>query len=178
MSGATNRIAAIIDGAEAPADPLEGLVERAEKDQAAVFLPEVVERLAALRKGNRAAYELLRLKLKAVKCRVRALDETIAEMSGDRNAGREPRQAEILLDLADECELFHGPDKTGYADVRFRAPVYVGDTIACESRVIGVKENSNGKSGVVYASAGSAVAPVSRWTSHFSLPVFLSRATT
>ena len=41
----------------------------------------------------------------------------------------------------------------GYADVRFRAPVYVGDTISCQSRVIGVKENSNGKSGVVYVSS-------------------------
>jgi 2-methylfumaryl-CoA hydratase len=41
----------------------------------------------------------------------------------------------------------------GYADVRFRAPVYAGDTLACESRVIGVKENSNGKTGVVYVSS-------------------------
>ncbi len=38
----------------------------------------------------------------------------------------------------------------GYADVRFVAPVYAGDTLACESSVIGLKENSNGKSGVVY----------------------------
>jgi 2-methylfumaryl-CoA hydratase len=38
----------------------------------------------------------------------------------------------------------------GYADVRFLAPVYAGDTIACESVVVGAKENSGGKSGVVY----------------------------
>jgi 2-methylfumaryl-CoA hydratase len=38
----------------------------------------------------------------------------------------------------------------GYADVRFMAPVYPGDTITCESAVIGTKENSDGKSGVVY----------------------------
>lgn len=38
----------------------------------------------------------------------------------------------------------------GYADLRFLAPVYAGDTISCESVVLGVKENSNGKSGVVY----------------------------
>jgi 2-methylfumaryl-CoA hydratase len=38
----------------------------------------------------------------------------------------------------------------GYADVRFIAPVYAGDTLACESAVIGAKENSDGKSGVVY----------------------------
>ena len=38
----------------------------------------------------------------------------------------------------------------GYADVRFLAPVYPGDTISCESEVIGVRANSSGKSGVVY----------------------------
>jgi 2-methylfumaryl-CoA hydratase len=38
----------------------------------------------------------------------------------------------------------------GYADLRFLAPVYAGDTISCESDVIGVRANSNGKSGVVY----------------------------
>ena len=38
----------------------------------------------------------------------------------------------------------------GYADVRFLAPVYAGDTLSCESEVIGVRANSNGKSGVVY----------------------------
>ena len=38
----------------------------------------------------------------------------------------------------------------GYADVRFMAPVYAGDTITCESVVLGTKENSDGKSGVVY----------------------------
>jgi len=38
----------------------------------------------------------------------------------------------------------------GYADVRFLAPVYAGDTLTCESEVIGAKANSSGKSGVVY----------------------------
>jgi 2-methylfumaryl-CoA hydratase len=38
----------------------------------------------------------------------------------------------------------------GYADVRFIEPVYPGDTIACESEVIGVKQNSSGSNGVVY----------------------------
>ncbi len=38
----------------------------------------------------------------------------------------------------------------GYADVRFLAPVYAGDTLACESEVIGTKANSSGTSGVVY----------------------------
>jgi 2-methylfumaryl-CoA hydratase len=38
----------------------------------------------------------------------------------------------------------------GYADMRFLAPVYAGDTLRAESEVIGLRENSNGKSGVVY----------------------------
>jgi 2-methylfumaryl-CoA hydratase len=38
----------------------------------------------------------------------------------------------------------------GYAACRFLKPVYVGDTLAAESEVIGLKENSNGKTGTVY----------------------------
>jgi 2-methylfumaryl-CoA hydratase len=38
----------------------------------------------------------------------------------------------------------------GYADCRFLAPVYPGDTIAAMSEVIGLKENSNRKTGIVY----------------------------
>lgn len=38
----------------------------------------------------------------------------------------------------------------GYADGRFPQPVYPGDTLRAVSTVIGVKENSNGKTGVVY----------------------------
>ncbi|PRY21809.1 2-methylfumaryl-CoA hydratase [Aliiruegeria haliotis] len=38
----------------------------------------------------------------------------------------------------------------GYAEGRFLAPVYPGDTLRSESEVIGLKQNSNGKSGVVY----------------------------
>ncbi|MEO1640135.1 MAG: MaoC family dehydratase [Pseudomonadota bacterium] len=38
----------------------------------------------------------------------------------------------------------------GYAQGRWLAPVYPGDTLTSESEVIGVKQNSNGKSGVVW----------------------------
>jgi len=38
----------------------------------------------------------------------------------------------------------------GYAEVRFIAPVYPGDTLAVESEIIGLKENSSRKTGVVY----------------------------
>ena len=38
----------------------------------------------------------------------------------------------------------------GYAGGRFLAPVYPGDSLSAVSEVIGLKENSNGQSGVVY----------------------------
>ena len=38
----------------------------------------------------------------------------------------------------------------GYADCRFLTPVYPGDTLRAASDVIGLHENSNGKTGVVY----------------------------
>ena len=57
----------------------------------------------------------------------------------------------------------------GYADVRFTAPVYAGDTLTCESEVIGTKPNSSGTSGVVYVRSsarnqdGTEVLGWSRW---------------
>ncbi len=38
----------------------------------------------------------------------------------------------------------------GYAECRFHRPVVPGDTLRTSSEVIGLKQNSNGKSGVVY----------------------------
>lgn len=38
----------------------------------------------------------------------------------------------------------------GYAEGRFYEPVFPGDTLSSSSEVIGLKENSNGKTGVVY----------------------------
>lgn len=57
----------------------------------------------------------------------------------------------------------------GYADVRFLAPVYPGDTLACASEVIGARATSSGRAGVVYVrsraqnQAGDAVLSWSRW---------------
>ena len=38
----------------------------------------------------------------------------------------------------------------GYAELKWLAPVYPGDTISTASEVIGLKQNSNGRTGVVY----------------------------
>jgi 2-methylfumaryl-CoA hydratase len=43
----------------------------------------------------------------------------------------------------------------GYADVRFIQPVFVSDTLTTSSQVIGLRQNSNGKSGVVYVRSTS-----------------------
>ncbi|MBL4666584.1 MAG: MaoC family dehydratase [Sneathiella sp.] len=57
----------------------------------------------------------------------------------------------------------------GYADVRFIAPVYPGDTVQASSEVIGLKQNSNGKTGVVYVRStgvnqmGEVVLEYVRW---------------
>lgn len=53
-----------IEAAEEIRDPLDDLVERTANDPGAAFEPEVIERLAALRQENRAAFEALRAQLK------------------------------------------------------------------------------------------------------------------
>ena len=110
------QIIASIDAAEEIRDPLEELVEKVAIDPGAAFMPEVLERLAALKKDDRAAFEALRAQLKKAECRVTALDEAIAEESGGIG-GRGPTQADILIELAESAELFHAPDRTGFADL-------------------------------------------------------------
>jgi len=57
----------------------------------------------------------------------------------------------------------------GYAGCRFLAPVYPGDTISAVSEVIGLKENSNRKTGIVFVRStgfkpdGSKVLEYVRW---------------
>jgi 2-methylfumaryl-CoA hydratase len=54
----------------------------------------------------------------------------------------------------------------GYADARFIAPVYAGDTLRAQSEVIGLKPNSNGKTGVVWVRSmahNQHGAPVISW---------------
>jgi hypothetical protein len=111
-----NLIAAVIDAAEDIRDPLDGLVEKTATDPGAPFVPEALERLAALKKVNRAGFEALRAQLKKAGCRVTVLDEAIAEEKREAR-GRGPTQADILIELAQPAELFHTPDGTGFADL-------------------------------------------------------------
>lgn len=111
-----NPILDAIDAAEEILDPLDGLVEKSAEDPGAAFMPEVLDRLVALKVEDRAAFEALRARLKKVGCRVTALDEAMAEEGGD--GGRGPTQADILIDLASAAELFHSADGTAFADLK------------------------------------------------------------
>ena len=57
----------------------------------------------------------------------------------------------------------------GYADCKFLAPVFPGDTLSATSEVIGLRELSNGKAGVVYVRStgrnqeGDTVLDYARW---------------
>lgn len=57
----------------------------------------------------------------------------------------------------------------GYAECRFHRPLVSGDTVRTSSEVIGLKENSNGKTGVVYVRStavdqnGETVIDWARW---------------
>ena len=110
-------IYAAIDNAEEVRDPLDDLIARTEADPGAAFAPEVLEALVALRKRDRAHFEGLRAQLKRARGRVTALDEALAEEAGG-DGGRGPKQADLLIELAQEVELFHGPDSTAYADLK------------------------------------------------------------
>lgn len=99
-------IAAAINAAEDIRSPLDGRVEQTATDPGAPFASDVLARLAALKKDDRAAFELRRSRLKKGDCRVTALDEAIAKENGDVG-GRGPTQADILIGLAASAELFH-----------------------------------------------------------------------
>lgn len=57
----------------------------------------------------------------------------------------------------------------GYANCRFLVPVYPGDTLSAVSEIIGLKENSSGKTGIVFVRSvgsnqqGKAVLEYVRW---------------
>jgi hypothetical protein len=101
--------------AEKLKEALADLVEKTKADRGAAFAAEVVEKLRNLKRLDRAAFEKLRAELKAAGCRVTALDKAI---SGDREESRRSTQADTLIGLAQEVELFHAPDSTGFADIQ------------------------------------------------------------
>ncbi len=116
MTESAKKIDDVIKQAEVVADPLENLVERAKTDMGAAFEPDVLACLADLEKQNSDQFHQLRSELKKVGVPAAKLDKAIAELNGNVRR-RPPTQAETLIELAGEAELFHTPDKTAYADI-------------------------------------------------------------
>ena len=85
-------------------------------DAGAPFAKDILQRLAAIKKEDRAAFEGLRGRLKKAGCRLTALDEAMSAASAE-SGGRDPTQADVLIGLAAEAELFHTADGVGYADL-------------------------------------------------------------
>lgn len=109
-------IRAAIEDAEEIRDPLDDLLACAEADPGAPFAPDVLQAIVALRREDRARFEGLRAQLKRAGCRVTALDKALADECGD-DRGRGPKQADLLIELAQEAELFHCPDAIAFADL-------------------------------------------------------------
>lgn len=63
----------------------------------------------------------------------------------------------------------NGVSNLGYAEGRFGVPVYPGDTLSATSRVIGLRQNRSGETGIVYVRSrgvnqrGDPVVEFSRW---------------
>ena len=63
--------------------------------------------------------------------------------------GFEPAKCPFPLKTVADVS-FNAVANLGYANIRFENPVYIGDTISVSSDVIGLRENKNGQSGIVY----------------------------
>jgi hypothetical protein len=100
--------------AEGGQEACDELVAKTEKDPGAPFA--VISDLAALKQANRQIFENLHRRLKKAGCRVSELDKLINAENGGQS-GREPTQAEVLVELSEVAELFHAPDDVAYADV-------------------------------------------------------------
>jgi len=72
--------------------------------------------LIALRQEDLEHFESRRAQLKRAGCRITALDKALAKKAGD-DSGRRLKQADLLIELAQEAELFHSPDGTTFADL-------------------------------------------------------------
>ena len=108
-------ILAAIDGAEEVVDALDHLVERTGEYPGAPFTPQVLVRLRQLKAEDVPAFETLRSQLRKAGCRIALLDDAITPESG--SAGGRTSQADLLIQLAGDAELFHSADGSAFADV-------------------------------------------------------------
>ena len=111
-----NLVHSAIENAELLQDPLADLVARTKADPGSPFDPETLKELSLLKVHDEASYKSLRNELKKSGFRIAEFDKAIAK-SMDSTSERRPTQAEILLNLASDLELFHTTDYVAYGDI-------------------------------------------------------------
>ena len=105
-----------IASAENVFEPLEGLVERVADDPTAPFAPDVLKGLYELKGEAPVEFQELRAQLEQMGCQVSWLDEAIAKQ-GSRGSRDRRKQADTLIGLTADADLFHTADDTAYADL-------------------------------------------------------------
>jgi hypothetical protein len=98
----------------AESGPLHDLVAKVRDDPDAAFDGSVTRALATLRSEDLRSYEFFRDELKAAHVSITALERLIEKANEERLENK--KQADVLIELTGAAELFHTPDRTGFAD--------------------------------------------------------------
>ena len=96
--------------------------------------------------GDRALYTALY----GMRCAVQSSDEFARAIGYERAPLDDMLVFHVVFGKTVPDISLNAVANLGYADCRFLAPVYPGDTLSSTTEVIGLKENSNGKTGVVH----------------------------
>lgn len=96
--------------------------------------------------GDRALYTALY----GTRCAVQSSDEFARAIGYERSPLDDMLVFHVVFGKTVPDISLNAVANLGYAECRFLQPVFSGDTLSSSSEVIGLKENSNGKTGVVY----------------------------
>lgn len=108
-------VAAAIESGEPIRDPFDVLIEEVAGNAGAPIPPELLAQLGELKRTDPVRFDALRVRLKEAGLCPPELEEAVARRGGS-GARRSPH-AEILIELAAGADLFHSPERTGFADV-------------------------------------------------------------
>jgi 2-methylfumaryl-CoA hydratase len=115
--------------------------------------------------GDRALYTALY----GTRCAVQSSDEFARAIGYHRSPLDDMLVFHVVFGKTVPDISLNAVANLGYAECRFLKPVFSGDTLNSSSEVIGLKENSNGKTGVVYVRStginqhGETVLEFVRW---------------
>ena len=107
-------------------------------------IPHAVPRTVG--EGERALYT----GLYGTRCAVQSSDDFARAIGYERSPLDDMLVFHIVFGKTVPDISLNAVANLGYADCRFLKPVFAGDTLTSRSEVIGLKQNSNGKTGVVY----------------------------